>query len=347
MTIPTLTPVAPLTFDRFRLDADGGDLYGPSGRVPLSPKALAVLHYLARRPGRLVSKSELIDAHWPDVFVADSVIRLCLREIRRAVEDDAKVPRFIETVHRRGYRFIARVSVMPARPFAGPVAASAPDAHPRARDARSGHVNPAGHAPGSQRIDVPAPLDSTRRLATVMCTIWSGAANEPAMARLRSLVATEAARYGGRSVAPVGNCIYAVFDGPAHAVRCASSISSTGRTFNMPVKIGLHTGECDLLTCGAHDLVGEISPRVATLAQAGEVLVSRTVLDLVAGAGLRFRDRGAYQLAAGLGKWPVFALEPDSPSMPSGGNSDDSTMAPLSQDRLRRVPRIAHQVLTA
>jgi DNA-binding winged helix-turn-helix (wHTH) protein len=125
MTIPTLTPAAPLTFDRFRLDADGGDLSGPSGCVPLSPKALAVLHYLARRPARLISKSELIEAHWADVFVADSVIRLCIREIRHAVEDDAKVPRFIETVHRLGYRFTARVSVVPARPGAAQVAASA------------------------------------------------------------------------------------------------------------------------------------------------------------------------------------------------------------------------------
>ena len=299
MTIPTLTPSVPLVFDRFRLDADSGDLYGPSGRVPLTPNALAVLQYLARRPGSLVSKSELIDAHWPDVFVADRVIRLCIREIRRALGHGAKVPRVIETVDRRGYRFIPRVSAMPAK----------------------------------EPLDVPTPLGSTRRLATVMCTVWSGAANELAMARLRSLVATEAARYGGRPVAPVGNCIYAVFDGPARAVRCASSISSTGRTFNMPVKIGLHTGECDFRTCGAHDLVGEISPRVAMLAQVGEVLVSRTVMDLVAGSGLRFRDRGAYQLAAGLGKWPVFAVEPEAPPMSSLENNDASATVPLNTPR--------------
>ncbi len=319
MTIPTLTPGVRLTFGPFRLDADSGDLYGPSGRVPLTPKALAVLQYLARRPGKLVSKSELIDAHWPDVFVADSVIKLCIREIRRAVEDNVRAPRVIETVHRRGYRFIP------------PVSAMATTACQAARESMDGLT----------------PLDSTRRLATVMCTVWSGAANELAMARLRSLVATEAGRYGGRSVAPVGNCIYAVFDGPANAVQCASSISSTGRTFNMPVKIGLHAGECDLRTCGAHDLVGEISPRLAMLAQAGEVLVSRTVMDLVAGSGLRFRDRGAYQLTDGSSKWHVFSVEPGSPFISSSANGEDSTTVSLAAERWRREPRIPHKVLTA
>ena len=77
----------------------------------------------------------------------------------------------------------------------------------------------------------------------------------------------------------------------------------------MPLQIGLHTAECDLRSDTSHQLVGEVGARVAALAQSGEVLVARTVVDLVAGSGLRFRDRGAHRLAEGFGKWHVFAVE--------------------------------------
>ena len=153
------------------------------------------------------------------------------------------------------------------------------------------------------------PLDSDRRLATVLCTVWGGPANELAMSRLQMLVTTEAARYGGGSVSRHGNRVSAVFDGPARAIRCGCAISAVGRTSNMPLQIGLHTGECDLRSDAAHQLVGEVGSRVAALARSGEVLVARTVVDLVAGSGLRFRDRGAHRLAEGFGKWHVFAVE--------------------------------------
>src|SRR5262249_44097873 len=99
-----------LTFDRFRLDPARGRLLGDSGPIALTPKALTLLEYLAARPGRLVKKSEVLDAVWPGVFVADGALKVCIREIRRALGDDAHSPRFIETAHRRGYRFIAAVA---------------------------------------------------------------------------------------------------------------------------------------------------------------------------------------------------------------------------------------------
>src|SRR4029450_7699274 len=99
-----------LTFGRFRLDPASGQLYGDSRPIPLAPKALSLLEHLAERPGRLVKKSELLDAVWPGVFVADGALKVCIREIRRALGDDAQAPRFIETAHRRGYRFIADVN---------------------------------------------------------------------------------------------------------------------------------------------------------------------------------------------------------------------------------------------
>src|SRR5262245_28663027 len=96
-------------FSHFKIDPASGQLYGESGPISLTPKALSLLEYLAARPGRLVKKSELLDAVWPGVFVADGALKVCIREIRRALGDDAHAPRFIETAHRRGYRFIADV----------------------------------------------------------------------------------------------------------------------------------------------------------------------------------------------------------------------------------------------
>src|SRR5580765_2375558 len=102
-----------LAFDRFRLDPSSGQLYGSSGPIALTPKALSLLEYLAARPGLLVRKNELLEAIWPGVFVADGALKVCVREIRRALGDDAQKPRIIETAHRRGYRFIAEVSTQP------------------------------------------------------------------------------------------------------------------------------------------------------------------------------------------------------------------------------------------
>src|SRR5215213_80709 len=77
--------------------------------VPLTPKAYDVLRYLVEHAGRLVTKQELLDAGWPDVFVGDAALKVCIREIRKALADEAQSPRYIETAHRRGYRFIAGV----------------------------------------------------------------------------------------------------------------------------------------------------------------------------------------------------------------------------------------------
>src|SRR5262249_9497753 len=74
--------------------------------IPIRPKVFAVLKYLLDHPGRLVSKDEIIDAVWPEVSVGDAVLKSCIKELRDLLEDDPRSPSFIETVHRRGYRFI-------------------------------------------------------------------------------------------------------------------------------------------------------------------------------------------------------------------------------------------------
>ena len=96
-----------ISFGSYRLDPASGRLLHRSTPVPLRLKAFAVLEYLAMRPGRLVSKKELLDALWPDAHVTPSVLAGCIRELRRSLNDDARASRFIQTVHRRGYRFVA------------------------------------------------------------------------------------------------------------------------------------------------------------------------------------------------------------------------------------------------
>ncbi len=99
-----------IIFPPFRLDALNQRLWREDQVVPLRPKSFAVLRYLVERRGRLVSKDELLEGVWPETSVNDAALKVCVREIRDALGDDPETPRFIETAHRRGYRFIARIT---------------------------------------------------------------------------------------------------------------------------------------------------------------------------------------------------------------------------------------------
>ena len=96
-----------LRFDRFELDEADARLTCAGQPVALAPKPFAVLCALARTPGRLVTKNALLDAVWGHRFVSESVLKSAISELRAALDDDPKQPRYIETVSRRGYRFIA------------------------------------------------------------------------------------------------------------------------------------------------------------------------------------------------------------------------------------------------
>jgi len=102
-----------LTFDSYRLDIANARLWRGKREVRLTGKAFAVLHYLAEHAEQLVTKEELFRVVWPDAVVSDSALAVCVREIRRALKDEAKTPRVIKTVHRRGYRFLPAVITAP------------------------------------------------------------------------------------------------------------------------------------------------------------------------------------------------------------------------------------------
>ena len=99
-----------ILFRPFRLDVENQQLWRGSRHVSLRPKTFAVLRCLVKRAGRLVTKEELLDEVWPGTTVSDVVPIVCVRELRKALGDDAEAPRFIETLARRGYRFIAPVA---------------------------------------------------------------------------------------------------------------------------------------------------------------------------------------------------------------------------------------------
>ena len=98
-----------IRFDHFDLDLVNECLWRGSQPIKLRPKAFAVLEHLLGRPGQLVTKENLIAAAWGDTFVGHGVLKVTIRQLREALDDDSRSPRFIETSHRRGYRFIGRV----------------------------------------------------------------------------------------------------------------------------------------------------------------------------------------------------------------------------------------------
>ena len=97
-------------FDDYRLDMPNAQLWRGQQQVKLAPKALSILDYLVARPGQLVTKDELFAAVWPEVVVSEGTLAECIREVRRALGETARAPRYVETVHRRGYRFIGKLT---------------------------------------------------------------------------------------------------------------------------------------------------------------------------------------------------------------------------------------------
>ncbi|MDP9332784.1 MAG: adenylate/guanylate cyclase domain-containing protein [Actinomycetota bacterium] len=123
------------------------------------------------------------------------------------------------------------------------------------------------------------------------------------------LVSQELERYRGRKVNPTGDGMLATFDGPARAVRCAQAICSAVRALGIEVRAGLHTGEIELRENDIGGIAVHIGQRVSARAAPGEVLVTRTVTDLVAGAGLEFDDRGDHELPGVPGSWRLLAVK--------------------------------------
>jgi pimeloyl-ACP methyl ester carboxylesterase len=157
-----------------------------------------------------------------------------------------------------------------------------------------------------------------RVLATVLFTDIVGStqkAVELGDRRWRALLAAHDAavrrqleRFRGREVDTAGDGFFATFDGPARGVRCATSIRDAAGALGIEIRAGLHTGECELDGESVRGIAVHTGARVSSLAAPGEVLVTGTVKDLVAGSGLAFEPRGERELKGVPGTWPIYAV---------------------------------------
>ncbi len=156
-----------------------------------------------------------------------------------------------------------------------------------------------------------------RVLATVLFTDIAGSTAKMAelgdagwrkvLEQHHALVRRELARARGREVDTAGDGFFAAFDGPARAIHCARAITDGTADLGLGVRAGLHTGECELVDGKIGGIAVHTGARVAAYAGPGEVLVSSTVKDLVAGSGLQFEDRGVHELKGIPGEWRLYA----------------------------------------
>ena len=168
------------------------------------------------------------------------------------------------------------------------------------------------------------PGGSSRVLATILFTDIVGSTELVArlgdsawrelLQRHHAIIRRELARHDGRELDTAGDGFFAVFDGPARAVHAASAIRDALLTAGIEIRSGLHTGECEIIDGKVAGIAVSIGARISSQATAGEVLVSSTVKDLVAGSGLSFTDRGTHQLKGVPDIWHLFALN-DKPSI--------------------------------
>jgi len=117
------------------------------------------------------------------------------------------------------------------------------------------------------------------------------------------------ARFGGHLVKRTGDGVLATFDGPARAVRCATAIRDAVLLLGLNVRVGLHAGEIERRGDDIAGIAVHLAQRIQSMARPGEVLVSRTVVDLVVGSDLQFADRGEHELRGVRDAWRLFAVE--------------------------------------
>ena len=147
-------------------------------------------------------------------------------------------------------------------------------------------------------------VDSTRTAATLGDKAW-----REVLDRYHRAIAYEISRSRGRIVKSTGDGVLATFDGPARAVRCGLAMRKAVASLGLALKVGLHSGEIELMSNDIGGIAVHVAARVAALAGAGEVLTTSTVKDLVSGSGLCFSHRGSQSLKGVPGEWSIFAVE--------------------------------------
>jgi class 3 adenylate cyclase len=151
-------------------------------------------------------------------------------------------------------------------------------------------------------------VGSTERAAAIENSAW-----RELLRRHDVAARTQLERFGGREVNPSADGFLATFDGPARAIRCAIAIREGAQRLGLEIRAGLHTGEIEQDDRDISGITVQVGEQISTLGRPSEVLVSRTVKDLVAGSGLRFADPTTHSLDAIAERWPLYPVEQDEP----------------------------------
>ena len=160
-----------------------------------------------------------------------------------------------------------------------------------------------GNSARCARASVTAPAKWPRPSAQIGDRRW-----RDLLATHDALVGDELERFRGQYIKSTGDGVLATFDGPARAIRCACAIRDALQPLGLMVRAGLHTGEIELRGADISGIAVVIAERVTSLAGSSEVLVSRTVADLLAGSEIDFGDRGEHELKGVPGTWRLFSV---------------------------------------
>jgi pimeloyl-ACP methyl ester carboxylesterase len=158
--------------------------------------------------------------------------------------------------------------------------------------------------------------------------------------RFGEITAELTQRFGGTVVKSTGDGHLTTFDGPTQAIRCAEALHADAETLGIQIRAGIHTGECELLDSDIGGLAVHIAARILGQAGAGEILVSRTVRDLVVGSGTGFEDRGSVELRGVPGSWQLLAVDRHGARAGSAEAELVSTPTPGPRTVMRRSDRV-------
>jgi pimeloyl-ACP methyl ester carboxylesterase len=194
-----------------------------------------------------------------------------------------------------------------------------------------------------------APSQSHRALRTVLFTDMVASTQHAASAgderwramlqRFGEITAELTKRFGGTVVKSTGDGHLTTFDGPTQAIRCAEDLRADAETLGIEIRAGIHTGECELLDTDIGGIAVHIAARILGQAGAGEILVSRTVCDLVVGSGTGFEDRGSVELRGVPGTWQLLAVDRHGARAGSAEAELVSTPTPGPRSAMRRSDR--------
>jgi class 3 adenylate cyclase len=194
-----------------------------------------------------------------------------------------------------------------------------------------------------------APAQSHRALRTVLFTDIVASTQHAAVAgderwravlqRFGQITAELAERFGGTVVKSTGDGHLSTFDGPTQAIRCAEALRSETERLGIEIRVGIHTGECELIDTDIGGIAVHIAARILGKAGAGEILVSRTVRDLVVGSGTGFEHRGDVELRGVPGTWELLAVEHHGSRVGSAEAELASTPTPGPRTAMRRSDR--------